>query len=225
MKALTGEASTDFRQVPHRCFTAIPVGLKGALVSKLAHLTLGPWSGVMSMQLFPIHPSPARCAAILWEKIAHILSPSEWWGVDYHLYDLSPEERDWFFRAYIGEMWMITIRAFNDLYGKEGTLRALAPRMRADGMSLGAHLSMEHPGLEPKDAVLMVMRCLRQKVSDWDDGGGFEVNKWTFSSQPDVCALLEAFLDGLCDALRAGSGYYIMQKMTDDASSCRSKVR
>jgi hypothetical protein len=151
--------------------------------------------------------------------------PSEWRDVDYHLHDLPPEERDWFFRAYIGEMWMITIRAFNDLYGKEGTLRALAPRMRADGMSLGAHLGMERPGLEPKDAVLMVMRSLRQKVSDRDDGSGLEVNECPFSSQPDVCALLEAFLDGLCDALRAGSGYYIMQKMTCDAPSCRSKVR
>jgi hypothetical protein len=151
--------------------------------------------------------------------------PSEWRDVEYGLQTLSKEERDWFFRAYMGEMWMLAIRAFNDLYGKEGTLKALAPRMRADGMSLGTRFSHNNKGLGPEEAVKMVMSSLRQKVADRDDGGGLEVTECPFSSQPEVCSLLEAFLDGLCDALRPGSGYCITQKMTDGAASCMSKVR
>jgi hypothetical protein len=151
--------------------------------------------------------------------------PSEWRDVDYRLQELPPEERDWFFRAYIGEMWMITLRAFNDLYGREGTWHSLAPRMRAEGLSLGAHLAMERPDLEPKDAVLMVMRSLNQSASMKDYGGGLEVTECPFSGQPEVCSLLEAFLDGLCDALRPGFGFCTTQKMTDGATSCRSNVR
>lgn len=151
--------------------------------------------------------------------------PSEWRDVDYRLYDIPPEERDWYFRAYIGEMWMIIIRAFTDLHGKEGTLQVLAPRMRVQGMSLGTRLSKEEPGLEAEDAVLMVMKALRQEVNVKNDGHSLEITECPFSSQPEACALLEAFLDGMCDVLRPGSGYSYARKMTDGDVSCWSTVR
>ena len=53
-----------------------PVGWSGALVRMVTHRTLGPWSGVTSRQLFPIQPSPARCAASFWEKMPLICSLS-----------------------------------------------------------------------------------------------------------------------------------------------------
>ena len=50
--------------------------LRGALVRTVPHLTLGPASGVMRRQLLPIHPSPARWAASLWENAAAIFASS-----------------------------------------------------------------------------------------------------------------------------------------------------
>ncbi|WP_292464865.1 hypothetical protein [Methanolobus sp.] len=38
----------------------LPVGVRGASVSIVTHLTLGPFSGVIRRQLLPIQPRPAR---------------------------------------------------------------------------------------------------------------------------------------------------------------------
>ena len=75
-KACCGQTSTQAVQAPHRGSMGKPVGSSGALVRMVTHRTLGPWSGVTSRQLFPIQPSPARCAASFWEKMPLICSLS-----------------------------------------------------------------------------------------------------------------------------------------------------
>ena len=66
MKALTGQISTHTLQSPHRLSTGSPV-FNGAFVNTVAYRILGPYSGDMRRQLFPIHPKPARLATNLWE--------------------------------------------------------------------------------------------------------------------------------------------------------------
>jgi len=61
---------------PHCSFIDCPVGLIGASVRTVVHLTLGPLLGVINKQLFPIHPRPDRLAPILCENAAHIRSSS-----------------------------------------------------------------------------------------------------------------------------------------------------
>jgi hypothetical protein len=58
--------------LPHFDFSLDADGSSGALVSTVPHLTLGPLCGVINKQLLPIHPSPARFAAILWENSAQM---------------------------------------------------------------------------------------------------------------------------------------------------------
>jgi len=152
--------------------------------------------------------------------------PSEWKDVNYGLNDLNQGERDWFFRAYIGEMWMLAIRAFLDLYGKERTLEILTPRMRANGLSFGIQLTTEQKSIEPKEAVRMVMSALRQNFSEKTQGDhcSFEITECPFSSQSEACPLLEAFLDGVCESINHESRFHYVQKVIDGNSTCNSKI-
>jgi hypothetical protein len=60
--------STQLVHLPQRLAIGWPVAVSGAFVNTVAQRARGPNSGVTSRQLRPIHPNPARCAAILWEN-------------------------------------------------------------------------------------------------------------------------------------------------------------
>ena len=63
---------THSSQLPQRGSIGVPVLENGKSVRTVVHLTRGPYCGVMRRQLLPIHPSPARWAAILCENMAQM---------------------------------------------------------------------------------------------------------------------------------------------------------
>jgi len=66
-RALAGQASTHRWQSPHWLSVVGWPVWSGASVRTVTRRILGPYWGVMRRAFFPIHPRPARVAAILWE--------------------------------------------------------------------------------------------------------------------------------------------------------------
>jgi len=154
------------------------------------------------------------------------LDPTEWREVGFHLEDLSREEREWFFMSYMGEMWMIVLRAFNDLFGEEETMNALVPRMRAQGLLLSAQLRMERADMLPGDAVVAVVKAMGQTfvMTRQGDVSLLLIEECPLSGSREACYLYEAFLDGVCNGLKGDSGFSYQHRMTEGHDVCRATI-
>lgn len=153
--------------------------------------------------------------------------PTDWKEVDFQPRDMTQEERDWFFRAYMGEMWIMVLRAFSDLYGKEMTLQALVPRMRAEGLSFGARMRSDGREGDSTEAIMAVAKALGQSISVRKDENDTQllVSECPLSGSLEACFLYEAFLDGLCAALQEGSGFSYSHRMAEGDGVCAGIVR
>lgn len=137
----------------------------------------------------------------------------------------SAEERDWFFRSYMGEFWLNAVRALGKAMGEDGAVSYLAPRMRGSGMSLALGLKEElglQNGLRGASSALhLINLALSQDGELVEDGA--QARRTIVScpfkqASPSVCALVQAFLDGARTALGPELGYRC--EKGDDHAPC-----
>jgi len=121
---------------------------------------------------------------------------------------LSKEDWDFWGRATAGENWAIVTRALVDRMGDEKAVALMDPYMRQSGLAFGLRWAQSSKLSGSEDwilaAVYAVQESFGMKLSGTRENEGQlnEVTACPFSgSSPVICHQLEAFFNGICEAI------------------------
>jgi hypothetical protein len=172
-------------------------------------------------------PYCAKRARRRGSKDAPASDPS-WTSYEGSYPEMTLEERNYFSCAYLGEIWLMGIRALIDGVGSKEACALLVPRMRAKGMAMGATWKERFDlGNDEEDAASLVdffNTVLGQNGLPlrYDPSRpGKVIGECPFSeSMPEVCVQMEAFYDGVCQAFAPGSRFRYTRMLSKGYDSC-----
>ncbi|MDD1766037.1 MAG: SHOCT domain-containing protein [Methanomassiliicoccales archaeon] len=146
-----------------------------------------------------------------------------------------PQERiDFWGTAATGEWWTLTTNAFVDFAGLERAMEIIGPYMKQNGISFGLkyarELNVKARDATAIDSILTFMNsCLGQngnvsQVSD--ERVEKEIYECPFSGAPaELCRQLEAFTNGMCEAINPDYELIHVRAMCRGDSSCIRLIR
>ena len=166
-------------------------------------------------------PSSMGVASILNEL------PLREWEED--LVPISEEEALSYYRAYLGEFWLIIIRSAVDLLGGERTFDLFKERMYRLGVKWGPVLHREFSkafgrsiGIsEMIDSLNAILLQRGGDVARSNEVAIKEMDMCPFSSgPPESCRLFEELIKGMITSVDASHHFKYQRTMSDGASSC-----
>lgn len=133
---------------------------------------------------------------------------------------------------FLGEFWTITIRAYVDFAGSEGTINQLAPYMRHSGMSVGIQLKKQYKigsDLESLIAIFKMigkMHHIKGTIVESSNSLECEVNECPFSDGPmELCQQYGSFFNGLLEAINPDFEFVYDKMVTKGDTICHWTIR
>jgi hypothetical protein len=159
-------------------------------------------------------------------------SDQEWKNLEVDVEWMPRAERDYFFRAYLGQFWLNAVDAFNDIAGEEATERTLAPAMRANGMSVGLGLVEESTRDGSIRSAMKVIDMIDNALTIESEYQAGETGiSWCVVSCPFVdsigpaCGLFEAFIGGVVEAVSPSNELAVDRRMLERKIGCLRTLR
>ena len=150
----------------------------------------------------------------------------KWVDIMPDISSISDAEKDYFFCAYMGEFLIITIRAFNDLFGIDRTLEILGPRFKEYGHEIGSEMKNEIPWppgeIRLSEMLDLVRRGLMQETdpSIGKSNTQIEIKSCPFSGSPaPTCEIIESFLKGISESIDPSILFASDKKMREDKNT------
>jgi hypothetical protein len=147
---------------------------------------------------------------------------------------ISKEDYQFWTAAALGERWVISTKAFVDFSGSRTALGMLKPYFRQSGLSFGINYS-KRLNIDGNDAravsrILDWMNsCMGQTGSTiWSSADEVEkvMTYCPFSGSPsEICSELEAFTNGICEAINPEYELTHTKAMCRGDETCRRVVR
>lgn len=145
----------------------------------------------------------------------------------------SEEMKNFMAHAYLGELWVMTTKAFVEQAGSEKALERLRFYMRHSGMSLGIRLADRLNAHQRKvdsvvDLVSLIQDLHQRKgeVRRETDYTEYEIKECPFSgSPPEICLQYQSFFNGICEAIDPSYEFAYDRMITKGDKTCHWTIR
>ncbi|HTY46794.1 MAG TPA: SHOCT domain-containing protein [Methanomassiliicoccales archaeon] len=145
---------------------------------------------------------------------------------------MSPEDLAFWRKAVLGENWAIVTRATIEGVGGQRTVEILRPYMKQSGLSLGIRMKqMTSVQGNEADAIPALIESIRKSfgIVEPHDTADMTENDGTdcpFSGAPtEICCQIEAFLNGVCEAIDPSSEFAYDSMVTKGGKTCRWTIK